>query len=60
MLFGGFDAASVGMVVSKPPRIPARNPANTGDSAKKKANSAELALDWWWRVVDARKTGYTD
>lgn len=41
--------AKNGVVLDTPShRIPARNPANTGDSAKKKANSAELAFDWWW------------
>lgn len=36
-------------------RIPRRNRVNTGASAKKKANPAELALDWWWWAVVRRK-----
>ena len=41
----GVGAPKNGVALDSPDhRIPCRNPANTGDSAKKRANPAELAF----------------
>ena len=42
---------------SRSPQVPAGTPANTQDSAKKKANRERLTSIYWWWVVDQAELG---